>query len=70
MKPSVNEGIRDCVEQGEPRLLSLNSPTPRTHSDILQVPTDLFNVNAAVKGHPATTEKPKQENVSIILGWT
>lgn len=29
MKPSMNEGIRDCVEQGEPRLLPLNSPTPR-----------------------------------------
>ncbi|KAL4670039.1 hypothetical protein H8959_008593 [Pygathrix nigripes] len=36
-------------------------PTPSTHSDVLQVPTDLFNVNTAVEGHPATTEKPTQE---------
>lgn len=43
-------------------------PTPRTHSDILQVPTDLFDVNAAVKGHPATTEKSKERNVRVILG--
>lgn len=29
-----------------------------THSDILQVPAHLFDVDAAVKSHPATSEKP------------
>lgn len=48
----------------------LYNPTPSTHSDILQVPTDLFNVNAAVKGHPATTEKPTGERKNIAVpGW-
>lgn len=57
---SKNKGIRGGVQQREPTL--------STYSDILQVPTDLFDVNAAVKGHPATTEKPTEEKVSITLG--
>lgn len=56
-----NKGIRGCVQHRE--------PTPSTYPDILQVPTDLFDVNAAVKGHPASTEKPTEEKISITLGW-
>lgn len=57
---SKNKGIQGGVQQ--------RAPTPSTYSDILQVPTDLFDVNAAVKGHPATTEKPTGGKVSITLG--
>lgn len=58
MSKSKHKGISGCVQHRE--------PTPSTYSDILQVPTDLFDVNAAVKGHPATAEKPTKEKISII----
>lgn len=61
MSETKNKGIRGCVQYRE--------PIPGAYSDILQVPTDLLDVNAAVKGHPATAEKPKKEKVSIILAW-
>lgn len=42
------------------------SPVPSTYSDVLQVPAYLFNVNTAVKSHPATAEKPTEEILSAL----
>ena len=61
MKEAINEKSSKRCAAYRATPLPQNSPAPSTHSDILQIPADLFDVNTAVKCHPTATEKPKQE---------
>lgn len=37
-----------------------------TYPNVLEVPADFFDVDAAVESHPATSEKPETAQISCL----